>query len=142
MYFLTYNALKNNDGVGGQIQRIISLYLLTKHYNLNYFHSDIVLDKNTNYYSLKDVIDEFCLEEFNKLFVELKNNIDIEFKKEICIQHFDNNVLDLIANNPTDYNVLIKICCCHTFIDNNVNIVEKFIPPTLSWIDSKINNLE
>jgi len=83
MYFLTYNALKNNDGVGGQIQRIISLYLLTKHYNLNYFHSDIVLDKNTNYYSLKDVIDEFCLEEFNKLFVELKNNIDIEFKKEI-----------------------------------------------------------
>jgi len=144
MYFITYDNETHYDRFGAQIQRILSLYLLTKFFKLNYFHSNIIINRNRNvdFYSLKDVTDEVYLEKFNNLFAELTLSSDnnIEFKNEIRILSFDINEIQSIMSTPIDYNVLIKVRFCHSFIDNNPNILEQFISPSLHWIDSHMND--
>jgi len=144
MYYITYDFEKCHDGFGSQIQRIISLYLVTKLFDskyLKYFHSGIVLDRNVGYASLKDVTDDIGVKNFNDLFIDLNINFNVEFKEEIRIENFDLEELNSITSNQVDYNVLVKVCFCHRFIDNNPKVLEKFIVPSLNWIDNKINNL-
>jgi hypothetical protein len=139
MYFLTYDNDIWNDGFGAQIQRILSIYILSKIFNLNYFHSNIILNRNIDGLSLKDITDESYLEKFNNLFIELNNNSIIEFNEEIRMNVFDIDQINLIISKQIDFNVLIRICGCHDYIDNNSTILDKFIPHSLSWIDSKLN---
>jgi hypothetical protein len=142
MYFFTYNAEEMYDGFGAQLQRIISLYLLTKEFHLNYYHTNIILNKNSyshEFKILKDIVNESDVEKFNELFVELKYNGHVEFEHEIKMFAFNIDEINAIISNPVDYNVLIKICICHDFIDSNPTILGKVALPALSWIDSKVN---
>jgi hypothetical protein len=139
MYFLTYDNDIWHDGFGAQIQRILSVYVLSTIFNLNYYHSNIFLNKNINGLSLKDITDDAYLEKFNNLFIELNNNSTIEFNEEIRINQFDFDEINFIISKQIDYNVLIRISGCHGYIDNNPTILEKVIPPSLNWIDNKIN---
>lgn len=142
MYFFTYDAEEMYDGIGAQFQRIISLYLLTKEFHLNYYHTNIIFNKNSyspEFKILKDIVNESDVEKFNELFVELKYNGHIEFENEIKMFSFNIDEINAIICNPVDYNVLIKICMCNNFIDSNPTILEKVVPPSLYWIDSKVS---
>jgi hypothetical protein len=141
MLYITYDNENINDGFGSQIQRILSLRLLCIYFDLEYIHSPILLNKSTNYYSLKDVADEEEVCCFNKLFDELNTNFNKKFSEVINICDFDINlIMKILSELTSEKQILLKIGYSHDYLDRNFLILESYIPPKLSWINNKINN--
>jgi hypothetical protein len=85
------------------------------------------------------VYHEGCVEKFNELFIDLNTNI-VDIKQEFRIRSFDINTINYINSTISkNDNVLIKVCFCHQFIDTNPYLLDNFVPPSLHWIDDKMN---
>ena len=140
MLYLTYNNSLTNDGVGAQLQRILSIYNLSVYFNFGYIHSSILLNKDVPHYSLKDTMDNIELDKFNNLFNELEvNNKNIDFSETIILDTFCIHFINSINNNSI--NILIKIGFADSFLDSHHSIINSFIPLKLTWINNKINKI-
>lgn len=133
MYYLTYD---NGDraGAGAQVQRILSLFLLAKHYNLGYTH--------TRFITREHDFTEEVLARFNNLF-ELFSYDKKDFDEIVRVQHFTDAVLSFIQDNPQpDKNILLVIPGAHLFIDTNPWLLDDPFPVKFSWVDDVLNNQE
>lgn len=143
MLYITYDSEACSDGVGSQIQRILTLYVLSKIFNIGYIHSNITLNKFVNVPSLKDIINENELSLFNNnLFNDLTllhSNKDIIFSKIIHIEQFNIDVLNELQCKNTD-NILVKLGYGHDCLDSHPELWDLIIPPNLNWINNKINS--
>ena len=70
MLYLTYDNVAHTDGAGAQLQRIVSIYLISKFYNIGYVHQPIT---RMEYQGLKAIeenkFDPQQIDDYNKLFL-------------------------------------------------------------------------
>jgi|APGre2960657444_1045066.scaffolds.fasta_scaffold03891_6 hypothetical protein len=140
MIYLIYNNTDCHDGIGSQIQRNLSLYILSKLLNVNYKYNNILIDKNIPYYSIKDIMDENELYMFNNLFNEFNMHINnVHFDIIIYVSEFDINTFNTIKHTYNNNNILVKVSYCHIYIDSHSDILNTYISPKLEWINNTIN---
>lgn len=137
MYYITYSNEECNDGAGAQIQRILSLKLLSSIYDVGYIHSKILYNSKTSFYSIKDVISENELHSFNNLFEQLNlNKSDVVYDEVIIMSHFD---LNIITSKSNVGNILFKIGYCHDYLDSHSELMNSYLPVNLDWVVNKVN---
>lgn len=130
MYYLTYNN-EDRAGAGAQVQRILSLFLIAKQYNLGYVH--------TRFITREHDFTEEVLARFNNLF-ELSAYNKKDFDEIVRVEHFTDTVLSYIQNNPQpDKDILLVIPGAHLFIDINHWLLDDPYPVRFSWVEDTLN---
>lgn len=126
MIHLTYNndlASTINDGLGAQIQRILSIFLIAKKHGWQYLHSPI----------LSPIIQPETLDRFNKLIAlppspPLPPQIKTVQMSAIDVEKIKTYETKCIR--PT----LFKITFAHNYINTNIDILDKPFPYHFDWI--------
>ena len=130
MYYITYNT-SDRAGAGAQVQRILSLFLLSQKYNLGYVHNGFITDEHG--------FSQEILDGFNHL-IELYDYNKRDFDEIIHMNHFNGEVLSLVQNEPKkDKDILIVIPGAHFHIDSNPSLLDDLFPVKFSWIDENLN---
>jgi hypothetical protein len=130
MYYLTYNN-EDRAGAGAQVQRILSLFLLAKHYNIGYVHTGFITQEHE--------FTEDVLAQFNNLF-ELSGYNKQDFDETIHAQHFTEGIVSFIRDNPQpNKDILIVIPGAHLFIDSNPWLLNDVYPIRFSWIQETLD---
>jgi hypothetical protein len=128
MIYLSYDNRAHQDGYGAQLQRIISIFLISKKLDVGYLHVDIVTKEH-------EFTDEI-LNKFNSLIEISKEEKNITHM--IHVEEFDNKTYDFIERKKTEKtDILLKIKHAHRFIDSNPNIFDNHIFPQFSWIKNE-----
>lgn len=132
MLYLTYDNTKHTDGAGAQIQRILSIYMIAKYYNIGYIHTPLY---QLDYQGLK------CLEEnkpdilqidmYNDLF-KLEGTANALIDETHEVSSITDNILMKYKN--ADKNTLLKITYGDGLIDSNTSIFNE--SPKLNWISN------
>ena len=129
MIYLSYDNTSSQDGFGAQLQRVLSIYLISKKLNVGYYHVDIV----TKEHGFTPII----LERFNELIewnIKEKASID----NVVYIDFFDNTAFESVIKCKHDNtDILFKIKFAHCYIDANESIFDSHIFPKFSWIVDK-----
>jgi len=122
--YITYNYLNNcndNDieGVGSQYLKIITLYAVTKYYNLKYIHIPIRIGHN---YNNDDDWDNKWDRMFNLKKISYNDEIDLEkIEKNFTI---DNYPFELLIKDKTENKLHFYFCVLQKFIDNRDYLLE------------------
>lgn len=131
MYYITYNN-EDRAGAGAQVQRILSLYLIAKHYHLGYTHTGFITDEHE--------FTEEVLAGFNNL-IELSCYDKKDFDEIIRVEHFTESVLSFIQHNPQpDKNILLVIPGAHLYIDTHPWLLNDLYPVKFSWVQENLND--
>jgi hypothetical protein len=137
MLYLTYNNSLLTDGAGAQLQRIISIYLITKGLNLKYIHSPLHYLLYQDLQSLENnKADDKQMEDYNTLF-NIPSDTLPEKYLTFC-DNLDNSKLDyyLKLSYERKKDILLKITFAHDFIDSNIYLIENPLP--YPWIQTKV----
>lgn len=131
MLYLTYDNESMTDGAGAQLQRIISVYLVAKKYNVGYIHTGI---KRISYNGLKSLEenkdDSEQVEIYNKLFhlpSTPYGKIDRSFKA------FDISEDHIKEYNAQEGNTIFYVLHAGTLIQSNPSILQESVPVSLSY---------
>ena len=134
MLYLTYNNKDLTDGAGAQLQRILSIYLVSKYYGVGYIHSGI---DSLLYQGLKclqmNKADPSQIAEYNNAFTLPSDNTQIHeayLVKDIREEH-----INMFKNS--DKNILLSITFAGTLVDSNPKILNQKI--SYPWLTK--NNL-
>jgi hypothetical protein len=136
MLYLTYNNKDHTDGAGSQIQRIISIYMIAKYYNLGYIHSPLY---KMDYQGLN------CLEnnkEDNKQLNDYNNLINLpsdtisKIDEVYTIKMINQDILNHFKN--TNKNVIL-IITYGSLVDMNPLIIKPIV--NFPWIQTTKNNI-
>jgi hypothetical protein len=132
MIVLTYDNKTMQDGVGAQIQRILSMYLLARVSNSLYIHTPIL--------QAEHISDENMIREFNDL-IQLPSNEIPPIHEIINLNALQIGKMDYIRSldQYKDKNILLRITYGHSIIDRNPWILDNPFPTQFSWVDDKLN---
>ena len=128
MKYITYNT--QSDGAGSQIQRIFSIYLLAKHYNLQYIHSP--------FHTTEHAFDPLLLNHFNQI-IELPSDSPPlpDQYQTIVIDSINRDTIQLLQNEyPTP--VLFKINVAHEYLNEHPELLSPPFPHPFPWIETKL----
>jgi len=135
MLYLTYDNNKHTDGAGSQLQRIISIYMIAKYYNIGYIHTPI---RHLDYQGLKcleaNTPDLRQIDMYNNLF-NLDGHINPSIDDTYEILSITHDIL--MQYKDTDKNILLKITYGHNLIDNNTEIFNNI--PELNWVSKSLS---
>lgn len=135
MIYLTYNNRDFTDGAGAQLQRILSIYMLSKYYNVAYIHSPLY---KIDYQGLacleKNQSDPTQIEKYNTLFTLPSDSCE-EFDEIHDVTYIDE---DTIINRYkfSSKNVLLKIAFAHKLVDQKQEILD--VPIFFSWLETQL----
>ena len=134
MLYITYNNTDHADGAGSQIQRILTLYLCAKHFNIKYIHSPLL---KLAYQGLK------CLEEnksddsqiqlYNKL-IDLPSDIFVNIDNVYNVKILSTDIIKKFYNCTT--NVLLVCTYCSVVDDGDVSLLKQKIH--FPWIETSL----
>jgi hypothetical protein len=131
MLYLSYDNETLTDGAGAQFQRILSIYLVAKFYNLGYIHEGL---KFISYQGAKCLEDNYLdpkqVDDYNKLFVLPSTKYNTQFSNTYKIVGISEEIINLLKNEPNDNLVVCQYA--HIMIDNNPELLLQQIP--LPWI--------
>ena len=133
MLYLTYNNSLLTDGAGAQLQRMISIYFIAKHFNVKYIHSPLkllsyqglsCLEKNEN--------DEKQLIEYNELFNLPSDSLPDNY---VIVEETWTTIYKIFhyINEGIKQNILLKLGHANPFVDEFINNLCLDVP--FSWID-------
>ena len=122
-----YDSFYRNDGAGAQIQRILSIYLISQKFNFRYIHSTFETKQHNFDFNYN--------KKFNEL-IYLPSNYITTNVKIVKINNLSN--IDIIKNN-NEKDVLFLIASAHKYIDNNPEILDDLFPIKFDFISEKIN---
>lgn len=136
MLYLTYDNNKKTDGAGSQLQRIISIYMIAKYYNVGYIHTSL---SKLDYQGLQCLEANTCeplqLDMYNMYFnldsdspsneIEFDETYESEITHDIIMQYKD-----------TPKNILLKITAAHNMTDANPDIFNK--APKFDWVSNSL----
>lgn len=126
MIYLTYNQQGLQDGLGAQLQRVLSIYLICHQYNFGYIHTPIVTHQHG--------ITSEVLQQFNQM---------------ICLPSASTHPVGKIRYMSScqpkviehmDQDQLIKITFAHQYIDSHPELLLQPFPYQFSWIDQQIGH--
>jgi hypothetical protein len=130
MLYLTYNNKALADGAGAQLQRIISIYLVAKYYNLGYIHTGLdhisyqgveCLEKNQG--------DSTQLSRYNSLFA-LPSSTNVTFQTTLFCFDISEEIIHTFRY--AQENTLLVIQFAGTLIDSKPELLLQPLP--LPWI--------
>jgi len=126
MKYITYNT--QTDGAGSQIQRIFSIYLLSKHLNLQFIHSP--------FHTTEHDFDQHLLSRFNQL-IELPSDAPLPDQYQtIAIDSINRDTVQYLQNeypNPT----LFKVNVAHEYLNEHPELLFPLFPHRFPWIESQ-----
>ena len=126
MIYLTYDQQGLQDGLGAQIQRVLSIYWICKQHSFGYIHTPIVTNREGT--TTKD------LAQFNQSMMLPSDQCSpIRVKKMSSfnlglIKHYEHQRDDL----------LIKITFAHQYIDSHPEILSQPFPYRFNWIEETL----
>ena len=136
MLYLTYNNKDHTDGAGSQIQRIISIYMISRYYNIGYIHSPL---EKLDYQGLNclenNKTDNKQLNEYNKLISLNSDNItsvDEVYNIKIITE-------DIILKLKNTSKNIVLVVTYGSIVDKNPEVMK--IPINFPWINSKKNDI-
>jgi hypothetical protein len=137
MKYVAYDNCFLQDGAGAQIQRILSVYLISRRLNLKYIHSSFfVKDRLIN-------LPLFSSRNFNAVANRRFNNLLILPSDSIsnAVKTIKINSLDNINSLTKEYDsdVLFLIGMAHPYIDKNPDILNDLFPIKHNFVSDKIN---
>lgn len=127
MLFLTYNV-ENNDKDQIHVLKMISIYLLSKYYSVEYFHTPLSSTKS--------------IEVYNKLFY-LKSTSSVNVFNTIIVQtSIDEPTILSLKNLGTITNILLKISNPFIILNSVPEIINELhhfhAIPELTWLETKV----
>lgn len=128
MLYVTYNDRGLQDGVGAQVQRIFSLFLLAKRFNLPYIHTPILETEHN--------VDKDTLALFNSL-TALPSVQNKQSCTTVVTPFFD--LASLRAHQRGTNHVLVKLKFLHKYIDAHPEVVEPPFPHVFPWVETKLS---
>jgi len=141
MLFLTYNNKGHTDGAGAQIQRILSIFMISKFYTkmtdvkIGYIHTPIYkLDYQGLQYLESNTSSDDLHEQYNNIIELPSDSINGNFI-EITEQYLTHALI--MQNYKTTENIILKTTFAHSVHDFIPEIHN--IPVDLSWISTKIS---
>jgi len=115
MLYLAYDNTAMTDGAGGQIQRILSIYLIARHYGVAYVHQGIQsLSYQGSTCLEKNKEDPEQIGKYNNLF-NLPSHQYTKFDEMYKVYDISEEIIRKFSNN--DKNVLLLIQHAGTYID-------------------------
>jgi len=135
MIYLTYNNRKHTDGAGAQLQRILSIYMISKYYNVAYIHSPLY---EINYQGLacleKNQPDPTQIEKYNTLFT-LPSHPCEEFNEIHEIKYIEEDTISRYKSSSK--NILLKITYGHKLVDKKREILN--VPVFFPWLETRLH---
>jgi len=142
MLYLSYNNRGHTDGAGAQIQRILSIYMVSKFYTqmtgvkIGYIHNPIYkLDYQGLQYLESNTSSDNLHEQYNNIIELPSDSINGNFI-EIAEQYLTHQLI--INNYMPRQNIILKCTFAHTVLDFASNIHN--IPVHLPWISKCISS--
>jgi hypothetical protein len=131
MLYLTYDNEILTDGAGAQLQRIISIYLVAKFYNVGYIHSGLKLISYQGAKCLEDnYLDPNQVNDYNNLINFPSTNNLTEFSEIYKVFDISEEIINQFKNKSE--NILLLIQFAGTIIDTKLELLLQPIP--LPWI--------
>lgn len=134
MLYLTYNNREHTDGAGAQLQRILSIYLISKYYNVAYIHSPLY---KIDYQGLacleKNQSDPTQIEKYNTLFTLHSDSCE-EFNEIQDIRYIEEDTINKYKSSLK--NVLLKITYGHKLLDQKREILD--VPIFFPWLETQL----
>jgi len=132
MLYLTYNNKDLTDGAGAQLQRILSIYLVSKYYGVGYIHSglDALLYQGVKCLETNKA-DPSQIAEYNAAFNLPSDSTQLHeayMVKDIREEHIN-------MFKGSDKNVLLSITFAGTLVDSNPKILNQKI--AYPWLINK-----
>lgn len=125
MKYITYNT--QWDGAGAQIQRIFSIFLFAKQFNLQYIHSF--------FHTIEHNFDEALLYRFNKL-TELPSDSELPEKYEvIVVDSIRENNLSIFEKEYSTP-VLFKVNVAHEYFNQFPELLDPPFPYIFPWVNT------
>jgi hypothetical protein len=129
MLWITYNNEALTDGAGAQLQRILSLYLVAKHYGVNYLHRGI---HSLSYQGAKcletNSSDPAQIQIYNQLF-ELPSTPPSHI--DAAAQVFDIQEEMILQAKQDPRNILFIVQFAGTLVDSKPFLLDQPLP--LAW---------
>jgi hypothetical protein len=127
MKYITYNT--QTDGAGSQIQRIFSIYLVSKYFNLQYIHSP--------FHTIEHDFDPELLNRFNQI-IELPSDSSLpdQYQTVYIDSIRQDNVRLLQQDYPTP--VLFKVNVAHEYLNDHPELLEPLFPHHFQWIETQL----
>ena len=147
MLYLTYNNNIHKDGAGSQLQRILSIYMISKYYGLGYLHSPILKttytyeneEENEKYRRIFSYVEDH-VDEFNAMFAlasdNLNGHIHATYTTSVVTKETILEILE--AENTREKNVLLA-CTYGGEVDKNPDL--HYIKINYPWIQRSVNNV-
>ena len=127
MKYITYNT--QADGAGSQIQRIFSIYIIAKQYNLKYIHSP--------FHTTEHAFDAFLLNRFNQMN-ELPSDISLPDQyRTIHIDSFKDSVVEIIQREYS-HPVLFKVNAAHEYFNEHPELLDSLFSPVFPWVETQL----
>jgi hypothetical protein len=137
MLYLTYDNSALTDGAGAQIQRIISIYLVAKHYGVGYVHQGI---KELSYQGVqcleKNEGDPSQIAAYNDLIALPSDIIDLSQNLQV-FKVFDISEPIINEFKRQTKNTLLIIQFAGTLVDSKPEILQQRTPLTLGMRTSR-----
>jgi hypothetical protein len=137
MNYVAYDNCFLQDGIGAQMQRILSIYLISRKLNLKYIHSSVFVDPKWIHSSLFSGrnFSAACNRKFNNLLILPSDSISNGVK---TIKINSLNDIDVLTKEY-DSEVMFLIAMAHPYIDKNPDILNDFFPIKHDFVSEKIN---
>lgn len=130
MLYLTYNNSGFTDGAGAQLQRIISIYLIAKHYNIAYIHSKLFRMSYQGAKCLENNEEDYTqLDRYNSLFT-LPSSEEIKFDRTYSYENLSEELIHTLRD--MEGNTLLSTVFAHRIIDSNPELLLQ--PLSLPWV--------
>jgi hypothetical protein len=128
MKYISYNT--QSDGAGSQIQRIFSIYVIAKQFNLHYIHSP--------FHTTEHDFDPSLVNRFNQ-FIELPSDPPPlpEQYQIIVMDSINRDTLPLLQR---EYPIatLFKINVAHEYLNDHPELLDPLFPYPFPWIETKV----
>ena len=130
MLYLTYYNKGLADGAGAQFQRIVSIYLTAKFFNVGYIHRGLAsmeyqgakcLENNTS--------DPKQIDDYNTLINFPSSRVLSKFSELYVVSHISEEIINQFKNKSE--NILLLIQFAATMLDTKPEIMRQPIP--LAW---------
>ena len=128
MKYITYNTQR--DGAGSQIQRIFSIYLLAKHFNLQYIHSP--------FHTTEHDFDQHLLDQFNQM-IELPSDAQLPDQYQtIAIDSINRDTVHFLQHQyPIP--VLFRVNVAHEYLNEHPELLLPLFPHSFPWIETRLD---
>jgi len=127
MKYITYNT--QSDGAGSQIQRIFSIYVIAKQFNLQYIHSP--------FHTIEHNFDQNLLIRFNQMIELPSDSLLPDQFMTVIFNSINDNTLTVLQNDYP-FHVLFVVNLAHDYLNKHPELLDPPFPYAFPWIETQL----